>query len=186
MPRTLTISLSRVFILFFLAANAMAQSQTDSRRIIISGPRPHVIPNAVQPYTPDEQKWWQELRDAAIVLQKGHSGKKETQLFMDLLLVGHDKSYQPPIADSKPFILKRTPPGYGNQARSERISGLVQLRVELRPDGYVGEVEIVKGLGHGLDERAADAARRTIFIPAVKDRQFVVYKVLMEMSFNVY
>lgn len=186
MPRLLTISRSRIFILLFLAANAMAQNQTDSRRIMISPPRTHEIPNAIQPHTPDEQQWWQELRDAGIVLQKGRGGKKETQQFMDLLQLGHDKSYQPPIADSKPFILKKTPPGYDNQARAERISGVVQLRVELRPDGYVGEVEIVKGLGHGLDERAADAARRTIFIPAVKDRQFVVYKLQMEMSFNVF
>jgi TonB family protein len=185
MTRTLTISRT-LFMLFFLAANATAQSQTDSKRIMIPGPRTRVIPNAIEPYTPDEQKWWQELRDAAIVLQRGHSGKKEIQLFMDLLLVGHEKSYQPPIVDSKPFILKKTPPGYGNQARAERINGVVRLTVELRPDGYVGEVEIVKGLGHGLDERAADAARRTIFIPAVKNRQFVVYKLPMEMAFNVY
>jgi TonB family protein len=144
------------------------------------------IPDATPPYTPEEAKWWQDLQDAAKAVKKTRGGKKESQKFLDVLQEGQEKSYQPPVPDIRPFILSKAPPLYNEQARRERINGTVLLSVELRADGYIGEVEIVKGLGHGLDERAADAARRTIFLPAVKDRKFAMYKVQMEMSFSIY
>jgi hypothetical protein len=63
-----------------------------------------------------------------------------------------------------------------------------QLRVEDilaaidRLDGTVGEVKIVQGLGYGLDEKAAEAARQMIFLTAVKDRKFVSFRMPMTMS----
>jgi len=68
------------------------------------------------------------------------------------------------------------------ESRKKKVSGSLALVVELRPDGTVGEVKIVQGLGYGLDEKAADAARQMIFLPAVKDRKFVSFRMPMTMS----
>lgn len=57
-------------------------------------------------------------------------------------------------------------PEYSDAARKEKLQGIVTLEVLVRPDGRVGRVRIVKGLGLGLDERAMDAVRGWRFEPA--------------------
>jgi TonB family protein len=186
MLSALTICRLSIILLLFLSGSALAQTRGNSRRVVLPTARNREIPNATPPCTPEEAKWWQDLQEAAKAVRKKRGAKKESQRFLELLQVGQEKSYQPPVPDTKPFILSKAEPTYGDQARALRINGLVMLAVQLRPDGFVGEVEIVKGVGHGLDERAADAARRTIFLPAVKDRKFVSYTLHMEMSFNIF
>ncbi|MDQ2855839.1 MAG: energy transducer TonB [Acidobacteriota bacterium] len=178
-----------LILMFAVGTVAQTPSPTQTpppRRIILPSTPNREIPDATPPYTPEEAKWWQDLQAAAKAVKKTKGGKKESQKFLEVLQEGQEKSWQPPVPDTKPFILSKAMPSYGEQARLERINGIVILTVELRADGYVGEVEITQGLGHGLDERAADAARRTIFLPAVKDRKFAGYKVHMEMSFSVF
>ena len=186
----LNIPLALIALIFILSGGTFAQTPsqpgpTPERRLGLRHTN-REIPAATPPYTPDEAKWWQDLREAAKAVEKTRGGKKESQKFLDVLQEGQEKPYQPPVPDTRPFILSKAPPSYNEQARRERINGMVELSVELRADGYVGEVEIIKSLGHGLDEKAADAARRTIFLPAVKDRKFAMYKVQMEMSFSIY
>jgi TonB family protein len=57
-------------------------------------------------------------------------------------------------------------PEYSDEARKAKMQGIVTLEVLVRPDGRVGRVRIVKGLGLGLDERAMDAVRGWRFEPA--------------------
>ena len=57
-------------------------------------------------------------------------------------------------------------PEYSDEARKEKLQGIVTLEVLVRPDGRVGRLRIVKGLGLGLDERAMDAVRGWRFEPA--------------------
>ncbi|MGH9881982.1 MAG: energy transducer TonB, partial [Pyrinomonadaceae bacterium] len=163
------------------------QSQTalEQGRILVLPVR-REIPEATLPCTPAEAKWWQELRAAADAVKKSRAHKKEKESFMRLLLEGQEKSYQPPVPDVKPFFLYKAEPKYTERARQDKIGGRVVLRVELRADGFVGEVEIIEGLRADLDERAADAARNSIFLPAVKNRQFVPFHVQMEMFFRIY
>jgi TonB family protein len=189
MSRKLRINCTCIALLLVCAGSAVAQTPNNpgsGRMIKLRPARDREIPNATQPSTPDEAKWWQDIQEAAKAVQNKRGGKKETQRFLDLLQVGQEKSYQPPVPDTRPFILSKAEPGYTERARAARINGGTTLTVVLRPDGFVGEVEVVKGLGYGLDERSAEAARRTIFLPAVKDRKFVSYTVHMEMFFSVY
>jgi protein TonB len=57
-------------------------------------------------------------------------------------------------------------PEYSDEARKTKMQGIVTLEVFVRPDGRVGRVRIVKGLGLGLDERAMEAVRGWRFEPA--------------------
>ena len=84
------------------------------------------------------------------------------------------------------MMLFRTEPSYTDAARDREINGSITLHVELRSDGSVGEIRLLQGLGSGLDESAADAARKTIFLPAVKNREFVNAHVRLMMNFNIY
>lgn len=193
MSRSHSISCPAIVILFvllsFLLASAPAQTPTDSdraRKAALSMLHRGEIPEATLPCTPEENKWWQDLRKAAKAVQDTRGGKKEKEKFLGLLQEGQDKSYQPPIPNRGTLMLSKAEPIYSEAARRKQIKGSIALVVELRADGFVGEVEVVQGLEQSLDQNAVEAARRTIFLPRVKDRKFVPFLMPMTMSFNIY
>lgn len=167
-------------LLLWVTSLAQYPASTQPKRII------RVIPEATEPCTPDEAQWWRDLKTAAEAVKESTGGKKQVRAFRDLLLTGEEKSYRPPVLDTRAFVLSKTEPGYSDEARARKISGTVRLSAELQGDGFVGEVRILKGLGFGLDDRAVDSARHVIFLPAVKDRKFVQSIVLMENHFVTY
>jgi TonB family protein len=57
-------------------------------------------------------------------------------------------------------------PDYTEDARRRSIEGEVILEIIVRRDGSVGDVRIVRGLGHGLDQRAAQTVAQWRFAPA--------------------
>lgn len=63
-------------------------------------------------------------------------------------------------------LLTKTVPNYPYRARSEGIEGVIVLALTINPKGRVEAVRLIKGLGHGLDESALTAARKTIWKPA--------------------
>jgi periplasmic protein TonB len=48
-------------------------------------------------------------------------------------------------------------PGYTEEARKAKLQGKLLLHVLVGPDGRAQRIEIVQGLGMGLDERAIEA-----------------------------
>ena len=62
------------------------------------------------------------------------------------------------------------PPRYPEAAWARREHGRVVLRIHVRPDGLVEQVETLQSSGFAdLDEAAANAARRWRFIPQLRD-----------------
>jgi len=57
-------------------------------------------------------------------------------------------------------------PQYTDEAREAKLQGKVTLQVLVGVDGRAAEVQIVQGIGLGLDERAAQAIRSWKFVPA--------------------
>lgn len=183
-----TTDISLLVLLLVLLTNTLAQTPSEADRARRAARRmanAREVPEATLPCTPEEAKWWQDLRKAAKAVQENQGAKKEKEKYLALLKRGREKSYQPPIPDQAALVLSRTPPHYSEAARAKQINGTVALVVELRADGFVGEVEVVQGLGHGLDQSAVDAAHETVFLPRVKDRKFERALLPSTMSFNV-
>ena len=57
-------------------------------------------------------------------------------------------------------------PQYTDQAREAKLQGRVTLRVLVAADGRPSQVQIVQGVGLGLDERAVESVRGWKFTPA--------------------
>ncbi|WP_394820719.1 energy transducer TonB [Pendulispora albinea] len=70
------------------------------------------------------------------------------------------------IAAWKPRPTSRVKPVYPDEARSAEIEGTVTVEVTVDCTGNVVKADVVKGLGHGLDEAAVAAIRKTTFEPA--------------------
>jgi TonB family protein len=149
--------------------------------------RPYGVPEASLPCTPEEQTWWTELRAASEEV-KSHRrpGDKQKKKFVTLLRNGSEKSLAPPVPDARAVILWKTEPQYTEAARKREINGSVTLQIELLANGSVGKMSVIQGLPEGLDDAAAEAARQTIFLPAIKNRQFVSSYVRLVMTFNIY
>ncbi|HVF44643.1 MAG TPA: energy transducer TonB [Pyrinomonadaceae bacterium] len=86
----------------------------------------------------------------------------------------------------KAVVVFKPPPGFTEEARKNEVTGAVRLRAVLTADGKVGNVSVIKGLSHGLTEKAVDSARHILFFPALKGGRAVSQYVTLEYNFNIY
>jgi len=71
---------------------------------------------------------------------------------------------------STPVSIQSKPsPVYTSEARQLRVEGEVLLNVVFAADGQIRVLNVVRGLGHGLDEAAQRAAKGVRFSPAMRD-----------------
>ena len=68
-------------------------------------------------------------------------------------------------------ILFKPKPQYTDEARNLKLEGEVLIRVLFTAGGEIRVLEVVKGLGHGLNESATRAAQQIRFKPALRDGQ---------------
>jgi TonB family protein len=66
-------------------------------------------------------------------------------------------------------IISKPKPDYTEEARKLKIEGEVLVRVQFSASGDVRVLEVVRGLGHGLDETAVRAAQQIKFKPAQRE-----------------
>lgn len=82
-------------------------------------------------------------------------------------------------------ILFKPRPVYTPEARDLRLEGEVALQVIFQADGTIHVVRIVRGLGHGLDEAAVQAATRVRFKPATRSGVPVDTNATIKISFEL-
>ena len=66
-----------------------------------------------------------------------------------------------------PSCLYCPEPQYSEEARKAKFNGSVILQVTIQPDGHATDIQVVKGAGFGLDEKAIEAVRTWRFKPAI-------------------
>jgi len=74
--------------------------------------------------------------------------------------------YRPGSGIEPPRLLKEVRADYTEEARRRGITGEVLLEIVVRRDGTVGDVRVLQGLSHGLDQQAIEAVRAWRFAPA--------------------
>jgi TonB family protein len=99
---------------------------------------------------------------------------------------GTSDGIHPMSVTMRPTILYKEKASYTEEARQKKIHGTVILNAVFGADGKIGNIEVVRGLPHGLSERAIAAARAIRFEPALKDGKPVSVKGNLEFSFNLY
>lgn len=68
-----------------------------------------------------------------------------------------------------PLPIVKIPPSYTEEARQEKLQGVVVLQAVIETDGTVSEVEVLQGLPLGLTQSAVDTIRQWRFEPALQD-----------------
>jgi TonB family protein len=93
---------------------------------------------------------------------------------------------QPMDSSMRPKILYREKARYTREARDNKVEGTVVLSVVFGVDGQISDINVIRGLPHGLTENAIVAAKKIRFEPAIKDGQPVSVRGTIEFSFNLY
>jgi len=90
-----------------------------------------------------------------------------------------------PQLSSRPIALNHPRPNYTEEARKQRVQGVVRARVLVDSDGSVKSVRILSGLPDGLDEEAIRAAYQMRFRAAISNGRPVETWVTLEIEFNL-
>ncbi|MBI4473947.1 MAG: energy transducer TonB [Acidobacteria bacterium] len=76
-------------------------------------------------------------------------------------------------------------PDYTEDARKRKIEGEVVLRAQFLANGQIRIMDIIRGLGFGLDENAVRAAQQIRFKPAQRNGQPVDSIAMVRISFQL-
>jgi TonB family protein len=89
------------------------------------------------------------------------------------------------VAASPVEILFKPKPDYTDKGRTAKVEGEVLLRVLFSAMGDVRVLDIVRGLGYGLDENAVRAAQQIKFRPEQRDGQPVDSTATVHIMFQL-
>jgi TonB family protein len=92
--------------------------------------------------------------------------------------------YMPDEVDRRAIPVWKPEPSYSPEALDKNVTGNVLLQVVITPTGQVSDATVLKGLGHGLNEKAIEVAKATLFIPAEKNGHPVSQYIKVEYNFE--
>lgn len=92
-----------------------------------------------------------------------------------------DVACSDPLAKPVPETIVQ--PAYTEDARLGKVEGRVRVEVVVDIHGKVKSARVLEGLGHGLDESAAQAARQMVFRPGTRCGKPVESPFIVAMRF---
>jgi protein TonB len=84
-------------------------------------------------------------------------------------------------------VLREVRPQYTSDAMRAKVQGTVLLECVVRPDGSVGDVQILRSLDgvFGLDQEAIKAAKQWRFAPGTRLGEPVPVLITIELTFTL-
>ena len=95
--------------------------------------------------------------------------------------------YRPGNGVTLPRVLHEVRPQYTSDAMRAKVQGTVLLECVVRPDGCVGDVQVVRSLDptFGLDQQAIKAAKQWRFAPGTRLGAAVPVQITIELTFTL-
>jgi TonB family protein len=87
---------------------------------------------------------------------------------------------------SAPQAIAAPDPEYTEEARNAKTQGMCVLWLIVDDQGHPRDIKVVRGLGHGLDDKAIEAVKQWRFQPAMKDGHPVNVQISVEVGFKLY
>jgi periplasmic protein TonB len=86
---------------------------------------------------------------------------------------------------TQPVLLSRIDPEYSEEARKAKFQGMVELSIVVNAAGQVTNVQVLRSVGLGLDERAIEAVRQWKFRAGTVDGKPVSTRAVVEVNFRL-
>lgn len=96
---------------------------------------------------------------------------------------GPNGDYRPGV--TLPTCVYCPEPQYTDEAREAKVQGRVVLRVLIGADGRASQIQLLEGIGMGLDDRAAESVRSWKFTPARDGARAVPTWATIEVLFRL-
>ena len=95
--------------------------------------------------------------------------------------------YRPGNGVTLPRVLHEERPAYTSDAMRAKVQGTVLLECVVKPDGSVGDVQVIRSLDptFGLDQQAMVAARKWRFAPGTRLGEPVPVLITIELTFTL-
>jgi TonB family protein len=100
-------------------------------------------------------------------------------------LKGAAMTYRVGNGTTAPALLYKLEPSYTEEARAAKIAGTVLLQVVIDPSGIATDLQLIKGVGYGLDEQAVVAINQWRFKPGTRDGVPVPVQAQIEVNFRL-
>ncbi len=84
-----------------------------------------------------------------------------------------------------PVLKSKVEPEYSPEARAAKYDGTVLLNTEIGADGRVRDIQVIRPLGLGLDEKAVEAVTKWRFEPGTISGQPVAVRATIEVKFKL-
>jgi TonB family protein len=84
-----------------------------------------------------------------------------------------------------PVVIYKRDPDYTEEARRAKLNGSVMLKIVVGADGLAKDIQVVKSLGLGMDEKAMEAVSEWRFRPAERNGQPVDFPATIEVTFRI-
>ncbi|HEX3103008.1 MAG TPA: energy transducer TonB [Terriglobales bacterium] len=85
-----------------------------------------------------------------------------------------------------PRVMDAPEPPYSEAARKAKYQGTCLLSLIVGSDGHPRDIEVIRALGMGLDEKAVQTVSQWKFQPGMKDGNAVAVHVVIEVTFHLY
>jgi TonB family protein len=120
----------------------------------------------------------------APALRDGIPVEAVMQIDVDFSLENHG-AFRVGRGVTAPTVISRVEPQYTDEARAERLMGTVVVSATIQKDGSLKVERVLRGLDHGLTERAVEALEQWKFKPGTNDGEPVVVRLNIEVNFNL-
>jgi periplasmic protein TonB len=87
---------------------------------------------------------------------------------------------------SAPQLIHSVQPEFTDEARQQKYQGAVEIQLIVDSNGNPENIQIVKHLGMGLDQKAIDAVRQYKFHPAMYQGHPVPVRLVVDVDFHLF
>lgn len=119
------------------------------------------------------------------VTMEGRPVAVETEIDVNFTLTDENKIYNVGGDVSAPVPTFSPEPPYTDAARNAKVQGAVVLSIVVDAKGGVRDVQVLKPLGHGLDQQAAETVKTWKFRPALRNGVPVPVRVNIRVNFQM-
>jgi TonB family protein len=87
---------------------------------------------------------------------------------------------------SAPQVIHSVEPEFTDEARRAKYEGIVSIQLIVDKSGNPQDIQVVRHLGMGLDQKAVEAVRQYKFSPAVYQGHPVAVQMVINVNFHLY
>lgn len=85
-----------------------------------------------------------------------------------------------------PAVIHKVEPEYTEEAKNEKVEGMVFLTTVIETDGTASDIRVMKSLNPGLDRKAVEAVSKWRFRPGMRNGKPVRVRASIEVNFRLF